>query len=306
MHPLGAIEAQKVRNIDQRPDLGGTSRRCGEVVSSWHERPTVVVVCNQEAGNTRWKHCLSSYVTSHFLRGNCYNLAMEEIDKALGLVVEKLSDENYAQSIDFYRFWFGIGQTYHQIPSDQIFGVIWNNRRKGSEGNPSCCGLIYSKTHLILRFASDAESDHLLAPYSSGLQSRICARSLQEFFSLNLREARGGGLCQEFYADLNLIAHWANLGYVEETAIRNHILQSLVSHPTLHDHQVWALFILFKLAGATFEAYADPSVVDRCFDLLKSHVILDPGRGRSGPGYEELERTRQVRAPRVVKGERWS
>jgi len=94
---------------------------------------------------------------------------MEEISKALGLVVEKLSDDNYAQSFDFYRFWFGIGQTYHQIPPDQIFHVIWNNRQKATVGGPSRCGLIYSNTHLILRFASDAESDHLLAPYSSGL-----------------------------------------------------------------------------------------------------------------------------------------
>ena len=115
-----------------------------------------------------------------------------------------------------------------------------------------------------------------------------------------------GGSCQEFYADVNLIARWANLGYVEEAAIRSHILQSLVSHPTLHDHQAWALIILFKLAGATFGAFADPSVVDRCFELLKNHPILYPGSGRGGSGWEELERTRHVRAPCVVKGDRWS
>jgi len=243
------------------------------------------------------------YVTNQVLSHAA--TVMDETITALDSVVGGLSDENYAQSLDFYRLWFGIGQTYHQIPSDQIFDVIWNNRRKVTMGNPSCCGLIYSNTHLILRFASDVESDHLLAPYGSGLQSRLCAKSLRRFFSGNLSMASGGS-CQEFYADVNLIAHWANLGYVEEVAIRNHILQSLVSHPTLHDHQAWALFILFKLAGATFGAYADPSAVDRCFDLLKSHIILDPGRGRSGSGYEELERTRQVRAPRVVNGERWS
>ena len=37
-----------------------------------------------------------------------------------------------------------------------------------------------------------------------------------------------------------------------------------------------ALIILFKLAGATFEAYADPSVVDRCFELLKGHRYNPP------------------------------
>jgi len=63
---------------------------------------------------------------------------------------------------------------------------------------------------------------------------------------------------------------------VEEDAIRNHIIQSLIAHPTLYDHQADALIILFKLAGATFEAYVDPSVVDRCFNLLKDHNYRDP------------------------------
>ena len=71
--------------------------------------------------------------------------------------------------------------------------------------------------------------------------------------------------------EANLIAHWANLGYVEEAAIHNLILQSLISHPKLYDHQADVLIILFKLAGTTFEAYADPSVVNRCFELLKDH-----------------------------------
>ena len=81
----------------------------------------------------------------------------------------------------------------------------------------------------------------------------------------------GGGAESEFCADVNLIAHWANLGFVEEAAIHNDILQSLISHPKMWDHQADALLILFKLAGATFETYADPSVVDRCFELLKGH-----------------------------------
>ena len=46
-----------------------------------------------------------------------------------------------------------------------------------------------------------------------------------------------GNIAKYFYADTNLIAHWANLGYVEEPAIRNHILQSLISHPKLYDHR---------------------------------------------------------------------
>ena len=71
--------------------------------------------------------------------------------------------------------------------------------------------------------------------------------------------------------DVNLIAHCANLGYIEEHAIRNHILQSLISHAKVYDHQVIALAILFRIAGATFGAYVDPAVVDRCFELLKNH-----------------------------------
>ena len=230
---------------------------------------------------------------------------MEEIDKTLRTAVDELSDQNYSQSLDFYRLWFEIGQTYHQIPSDQTFNLIWNNRVKGSMIDFSSSGnLIHSTAHLILRFASDAETDHLLGPYHSGLRNRLCARSLKEFFTNNMR-GTWGGTNESFYdlcTDANLIAHWANLGYVEETAIRNHILQSLISHPTLHDHQVHALIILFKLAGPMFEAYADPSVLDRCFELLKNHRLHDPGRGRIGSIWEQLERNKQVRALHVVKG----
>jgi len=225
---------------------------------------------------------------------------MEEIDRALVSVVGELSDQNYSRSLDFYRVWFEIGQSYHQIPPDLALNTIWKNRVAGSTINLSSTGnLIHSGARLILRFASDVESDHLLGSYNSGLRNRLCARSLQEFFVNNLRIVQSGssvdtvplyGLC----TDANLIAHWANLGYVEETAIRGHILQSLISHPTLHDHQVYALIILFKLAGPTFQAYADPSVVDRCFELLKNHRLHDPGRGRVGSIWEELERNKQV------------
>jgi len=235
-------------------------------------------------------------------------IAMDEIDKALDLVVEKLTDKNYEQSLAFYRFWFGVGQMYHRISPDQIFDVTWANRRMGSmELDLRRSGkLIHSGVRLILRFASDAELDHHLAPYSVGLQSRLCARTLQDFFSNNLKAVRDGkvwSLYADLCTDVNLIAHWANLGYLEEVAIHNQILQSLISHPTLHDHQAYALIILFKLAGATFEAYADPPVVDHCFELLKNHCLLDLHNGRAGPAWEELERAKQVRSSQSV--ERW-
>ena len=204
-------------------------------------------------------------------------MTTQTIGGALDLVFGELSDQNYAQSLDFYRFWLGTGQGYIQVPSDQIFDAIWNNRVASSiQPNGE---IFHSTAHLIPRFASDAGSDHILAPYSSELRSRLCARSLREFSKNNLIIARYGlDTVREFYADANIIAHWVNLGYVEETAIRNHILQSLISHPKLYDHQADALIILFKLAGAAFEAYADPSVVDRCFELLKGHSYPPPYR----------------------------
>jgi len=234
---------------------------------------------------------------------------MEEIDKALGTAVGRLSDQNYSQSLDFYRVWFEIGQTYHQIPSDQVINAIWNNRVTGSTINfASSSNLIHSTAHLILRFASDAESDHLLGPYNSGLRTRLCARSLQNFFADNLRLTPhwNDKSFYDFCTDANLIAHWANIGYVEETAIRNHILQSLISHATLHYHQAYAIIILFKLAGPTFEAYADPSVVNRCFELLKNYRLYAPELGRTSSLLQELEGHKQVCAPHVVTGARLS
>ena len=249
---------------------------------------------------------------------------MSDIDNALGSAVRQLSDENYAHSLAFCRLWFDIGQTHDQTPTDRLFDAIWNSRGIGSSTiDPAKGKIIDLAAHLIVRFASDAEPDHLLSPHNSGLQSRLCAKTLREFFNSNLRiscgSLSGGNVC----ADANLIAHWANLGYVEETVIRNHILQSLISHPKLYDHQADALIILFKLAGATFEAYADPSVVDRCFGLLKDHKYYnqdlinynnaDPyyrsSRGwpevlSRGNSYDLMKKELvQVRAPRPVKGD---
>ena len=224
---------------------------------------------------------LSIYVTNqaHSLTAT---IAMTNIVRALDSVVAKLSDENYAQSLAFYRLWHDIGQTYNQIPSNWTFAnAIWNNRGLSSNINPQDGKLIHPGVHLILRFIGDLESDQVLASHTSGLQSRLCSASLRGFFNGNMgaaatRESHpNSSIDNNFFADVNLIAHWANLGYVEEAAIRDHILQSLISDKKLYDHQADALVILFKIAGATFEAYADPSVVDRCFDLLKHHKYFN-------------------------------
>ena len=222
------------------------------------------------------------------------------VDKALGSLVRGLSDQNYEQSLASYRFWFGIGQTYYQISSDQIFNVIWNNRTAtSSELDPANGRPIHSTAHLILRLARDAESGHIVVPHSTGLRGRLCARSLREFFSNNVETVWSGFVYRKrdyvdgFHADTNLIAHWANLGYIEEAVIRDQILQSLISYPALWNHQADALVILFKLAGATFGAYADPSVVDRCFQLLNDHYPQLSNHDRRGAA---MKRLIQVRA----------
>ena len=225
----------------------------------------------------------------------------ETIEKALVSAVNKFSDQDYAQSFAFYRFWSDIGQTYHQAPSDKISETLWRRRAEGSAVNLESGQLIHSTAHLILRFASDAESDHILAPHNSGLQSRLCTRSLRKFFDTNLTIVRykernatdaWTSLLRGFCEDTNFIAHWTNLGFVGEAAIRNHILQSLISHPELHDHQADALIVLFKLAGAAFEAHAGSSVVDRCLELLNDHYNHDSVKGGLV----------QVRKPHPVEG----
>ena len=195
---------------------------------------------------------------------------MLNIEKALSSVVSNLSDQNYEQSLRFYRLWLGLAHTYSQdTPSDLVFNTICSNRRtSGSQSSP----LIFPTVSLVLRFATDVESDHTLASHTKGLRNRLCSDILHDFLDADLGFTHGNwGVGDWFYKDVNLIAHCANLGYIEEATIRNHILQPLISHPQLHDHQACALYILFKIAGATFCAYADAATVDRCFELLEGH-----------------------------------
>ena len=236
------------------------------------------------------------YVTNQVLPPTA-TIAMGAIVNALGSLFAKLSDENYAQSLTFYRLWFDIGQTYLQTPSDQIFDeAFWSKRVISSM--PGGGKLVFPTAHLIARFAGDTRSDCVLAPRSPEPQNLLYTGPLREFFDKNMLAAwyneKGWSSFDMtgFYEDVNLIAHWANLGYAEEVTIRRHILQSLISHQKLHDHQADALIILFKLAGATFETYVDPSVVDRCFELLKGQYSNPKVRGKLV----------QVRVPRAVKG----
>ena len=228
---------------------------------------------------------------------------MDDIAQRLGSVVSKLSDHNYEQSLASYRLWFGIGRAYFQIPPDKIFDTIWDNRGC-SEVEPKEGKFVHPTAKLILRFASDLESDCTLGPYSAGLRSRLFTGILRNFFELNVAcmnhkdlsdemEERGrktgvyysvGGDSNEkrrqFAVDSNLIARLANSGCAEEVAIRDHILQSFISYHKLYDHQADAIIILFKMAGATFRAYADPSAIDRCFQLLEGHHSRKSVKGR--------------------------
>ena len=200
--------------------------------------------------------------------------AMRNIKEALGVVISSLSDENYQQSLTRCRLWLELGQIYSGLtPSDLIFDAIWENKA----AYPSFGAHIYPAAPSILRFVNEAESDPVLAPYSLGLRSRLCAMIMEEFIEDDLGIVYNGCHAEgHFYMDVNLIAHCVNHGYIEEAAIRNHILQPLISHPKLLDHHLFALCILFQIAGATFKAYADPSVVDRCFELLVGDYACNP------------------------------
>jgi hypothetical protein len=231
---------------------------------------------------------------------------MENIQKSLSLAVGRISDQNYEWTFAFYCLWFDIGQTYHQVPSDLVLDTILDNR-VGISSTPTSCELIHPAAHLIPCFVGGAESDQVLAPHSSKLRSRLCTRILQDFFSSNagfVWSMNSGGWENSagyFHANTNLIAHWANLGGVEETAICDHILQSLISHPKLYGHQADALIILFKLAGATFGAYTDPSLVDCCFKLLKDHYSRDPvGREPAHVWVERVARGELVQVGRFA------
>ena len=197
---------------------------------------------------------------------------MRNIQNAFASAISSISDEHYEQSLDYFRLWFGIGQRYSQNPSDLVFDAIYGHRTKGS-WSYSNVFKGYSIGHLIPRFVGDVESDPVFAPYSAGLRNRFCARILQEFFDDGLEGMNGdnGRDWHQFCVDANLVAHCANLGYIEEDMIRDYVLQSLISHPKLHDHQACALLILLQIAGATFEAHVDPAVFGRCFQLLKNH-----------------------------------
>ena len=210
-------------------------------------------------------------------------------------LVYGISEENYDCTFSAYRFWIKLGTARGGVSNDQLYNDILGSvtTRQNQITTPQLYydysvgqhvprgQLIHNGARLLPRFITDAERDPALSTYANGLHDRLCRESLDQFFRQNLDYIPGGWegptseqSC-EFYTRVNLIAHWVNLGYVKLEDIQDHILQSLAFQPTVHPHQLNSLMILLKISGATFAAYVDPSVMDRCCDLLKQSDLCD-------------------------------
>jgi hypothetical protein len=218
---------------------------------------------------------------------------MSNIEGTLSALVDALSEENYDETFAWFRFWLNFGSehaTHINVQArvdDTILRLVQPEYVRQR--------LIHPTAHLLIRFIGDLEADHTISRHAQGLHMRLCKSTLCSFFSENFDLIGPWGPddpTDSFLINVNLIARWANLGYVEEETIRDHILQSLIPRPILYDHQADALIIIFKLAGATFGAYTDPSVIDRCFDLLKGCYGRDRVKAK----------LLQVFPPRIVKG----
>jgi len=204
-----------------------------------------------------------------------------------------ISEENYDRTISAYHFWMDLGAAHGGMSNHRLYNDILGSastKRNSitapwwyqstitynglSQYTPQG-HLIHKNARLLLRFITDAELDSALSTQAIGLHDQLCRESLEQFFRQSLDYIPGGPeeptsaqLC-EFYSRVNLIAHWVNLGYAKLENVRDHILQSLALQPTVYPHQLNSLMILLKISGATFAAYVDPSVMDRCCDLLK-------------------------------------
>ena len=189
--------------------------------------------------------------------------------KFLGNLVSHLSEENYERTLSDYRFWMKIGTTHGWIPDNQLQNDISENMQPHVVFSPPSPQLIHPTTHLLLKFITDVE----LNPVSS-THARLCHSSLKDFFTTLLDfDSRTKFECPElgrFYTNVNFLAHYVNLGYLNVEDVRDHILQSLTFRPDPDFYHWCSLLILLKIAGATFAAYVNPSVMDRCIHVLKS------------------------------------
>ena len=221
----------------------------------------------------------------------------------LAKLLYNISETNYDSTFSTYRFWYGLGATHGGMSNHQLYNDLLSNpradlttlsfewipmdkqsRRRGEKPQFTGKGqLIHNDAHLLLRFITDAEKDPILSTHAIGLHDRLCRESLEQFFRKTLDDVPGGWAAEqwlsEFYTRVNLIAHWVNLGYAKLEDVRDYILQSLALQPTVYDHQLNSLMILLRISGATFAAYVDPSIMDRCCALLtpsnlKNRLVL--------------------------------
>lgn len=196
---------------------------------------------------------------------------MKRIPQALISAFKNLTDENYEGTLEYFRFWLGIGHAYYHVPPDLLFDIIYETGTAVTGSGDSRHLANHPNALRVLRFVGDVESDPVLAPHSVGLRERFSTSLLQAFFDRNLAITRFADADDSyFYSCANFVAHCVNLGYMEEDTIRGHVLQSLISHHTPRDPHTVALAILFKIAGAAFEAYVDPAIITRCFGNLET------------------------------------
>ena len=179
-------------------------------------------------------------------------LLMSNLRETLGDLAGKLSEENCDEYFPHYRFLLDLGCARGRLTvQDQVDDDMWRIARTDFSKD-----LINLTTHLFIRFIGDIEADQKISGHTLGLHRRYCESTLDRFFERNLALVKSWDKDRSsFFTDVNLIAHWINLGYVDKALTRDYILPSLISHPGVYVHGVEALIILFKLAGATIEAY---------------------------------------------------
>lgn len=207
------------------------------------------------------------YLRNHHLAGHDSPSTMS-ISAFLKELVSNLSEENYEKTLSDYRFWMKIGTTHGCALNNKLQDDILNNR-KPDLVYPTSSRLIHPTSQRLLQFITDVEQ-HLVSP----THTRLSRSLLNEFFDRNLRLGSQSTIysseLSSFYTNVGFLAHWVNLGYIGVEDVRDNILQSLTFRPVPLDHQLHSLLILLKIAGATFAVYVDPSIMDRCLNVLKS------------------------------------
>ena len=192
----------------------------------------------------------------------------------IGELVSRISEENYEQTLFDYRLWMKIGVTHRLIPDHQLRNAILENMRPELV-YPSTSQLIHPATHLLVQLITDTEPNPV-----SPTHVQLYHLSLKDFFADNsvfyLRTNVENYRWRKFYTNVNFLAHWVNVGCLSVEDVRYHILQSLTFRPVPCFYQLCSLLILLKIAGATFAAYVDPSVMDRCLHVLKSGDFQSP------------------------------